>query len=173
MLNNLLRLSAASQGNILSFTHFIIHSLIVKPQIMSENYFQDKKRRQAVIGLLLRMADSDKKVDVREEKFIRDVAAYIGLTPSDIEAVKDQPAEFHFSPPPAEQERMNILYYLLFAMAIDGEIKEEEERLCYKAGLRLGFNDRMTADLIAVMKKYLNKEMPKDALIAEVKKYFN
>ena len=140
---------------------------------MSEDYFKGKNRRQAIIGLLLQMTDADESIDYREVKFIMDVAAYIGLTPSDVQSVKDNQDAFHFSAPPGEQERMNILYYLLFAMAIDGEIKEAEERLCYKAGLRLGFNDQMTADLIGVMKHYLNKEMPKDALVKEIKKYFN
>ena len=140
---------------------------------MSEEYSEGKKRKQAIIALLLDMAKVDQSIEAREEKFIRDVATYIGLTPSDIDAVKNDSTTFRFSPPPEELERMNILYYLLFAMAIDGEIKEAEERLCYKAGLRLGFNEQMTADLIGVMKKYLNKEMPKDALVKEVKKYLN
>jgi hypothetical protein len=68
---------------------------------------------------------------------------------------------------------MNIFYFILFAMAVDGEIKQEEERFAYQASLRLGFNDRMTADLLVVMKRYLNKVMPPDALLLEVKKYMN
>ena len=140
---------------------------------MSEEYFKKKEGKKAIIALLFQMADADEAVDPKEEKFVYDVAAYIGLTPSDVQSVKDNPTDHRFVAPPEEQERMNILYYLLFAMAVDGRIEEEEERLCYKAGLRLGFNDRMTADLIAVMKQYLNKEMPGDALIKEIKKYLN
>ncbi len=141
--------------------------------VMSEDYLQGKNKKMAIIALLLQMANSDQKVDPREEKFMMDVAAYIGLEPSDVQSVKDHPEDYQFSPPPGEPDRMNILYFLLFAMAIDGEIKDIEEKLCYKAGLRLGFNDQMTADLIAVMKKYLHTEMPEDALVKEIKKYLN
>ena len=140
---------------------------------MSDNYQQEKEKKQAIIALLLQMSSADKSIVVREQKYIYDVAAYIGLTPSDIQSVKDQPEQYAFSPPKEEPERMNILYFLLFAMSIDGVIKEPEEHLCYKVGLRLGFNEQMTADLIAVMKRYLNKKMPPDALISEVKKYMN
>ncbi|MFK7810080.1 MAG: TerB family tellurite resistance protein [Saprospiraceae bacterium] len=139
---------------------------------MSE-YLNDKEHRQSIISLLLEMVASDKKLAVQEEKFVRDVASHLRLTPSDIQMVKDDPTNFKFVPPPEENERMNILYYILFAMAVDGEITQEEENFCYKIGLRLGFNDRMTADLIRVMKQYLNKEMPEGALIKEVKKYMN
>lgn len=145
----------------------------IKRKIMSDDYLKGKKHRQTVIALLLEMAVSDQSLDAREEKFVRDVATHLRLTPSDIQEVKDKPVDFRFSPPPQEHERMNILYYILFAMAVDGEITSEEESFCYKIGLRLGFNDRMTADLIAVMKRYLNKEMPQDALLLEVKKYMN
>jgi len=137
------------------------------------DYLKGKEHRQAIISLLLGMADSDKAMDAREEKFVRDVAVHLRLTPSDIQMVKENPTKFPFTPPKEEHERMNILYFILFSMAIDGKIQEEEERFAYKAGLRLGFNDRMTADLIVVMKRYLNKEMPKDALLEEVKKYMN
>jgi hypothetical protein len=105
--------------------------------------------------------------------FILDVATHLRLTPSDIEEVKEAPEKFHFKPPTLEMERMNILYYILFAMAVDGKIEIEEERFAYKTSLRLGFNERMTSDLILVMKRYLNQIMPQDALLEEVKKYMN
>jgi len=140
---------------------------------MPEDFLKEKKHRQSIISLLLEMTASDNSLNAREEKFVRDVATHLKLTPSDIQEVKDNPAKFHFNPPAQEHERMNILYYVLFAMSVDGEIKEEEERFAYQASLRLGFNDRMTADLLVVMKRYLNKVMPQDALLAEVKKYMN
>jgi len=139
---------------------------------MSE-YLNDKAHRQSVISLLFEMAATDKVLTAQEEKFALDVAVHLRLTPSDVREVKEAPMKFKFAPPKEEHERMNILYYILFAMAVDGKIKQEEENFCYKIGLRLGFNDRMTADLIAVMKRYLNKEMPQDALLQEVKKYMN
>ena len=68
---------------------------------------------------------------------------------------------------------MTILYYLLFTMAVDGQIHEEEEKLCYELGLRLGFRENMTRDLINVMKRFLNKKLPQEALLKEIRKYLN
>ncbi len=140
---------------------------------MPEDFLKEKKHRQSIISLLLEMTDADNSLNAREEKFILDVATHLKLTPSDIQEVKDNREKFPFSPPAQEHERMNIFYFILFAMAVDGEIKQEEERFAYQASLRLGFNDRMTADLLVVMKRYLNKKMPPDALLGEVKKYMN
>ncbi|MFT4663957.1 MAG: hypothetical protein ACI8YQ_001602 [Polaribacter sp.] len=140
---------------------------------MPEDFLKEKKHRQSIISLLLEMTASDNALNARETKFVLDVATHLKLTPSDIQEVKDNPANFIFSPPALEHERMNIFYFILFAMAVDGEIKQEEERFAYQASLRLGFNDRMTADLLVVMKRYLNKVMPPDALLLEVKKYMN
>lgn len=140
---------------------------------MSRNYKKEIERRKGIIGLLIQMTFIDGKVDDIEKQFVYGVAKELGLTTEDIEEVVLHPEDFRMTPPPPEQERMSILYYVLFAMSVDGEIHEEEEKLCYKIGLRLGFNEHMTRDLINVMKKFLNKKVPQNALLNEIKKHMN
>jgi RAB protein geranylgeranyltransferase component A len=68
---------------------------------------------------------------------------------------------------------MTILYYLLFMMRVDGVIDQQEEQLVHEAGFRLGFNEKMVDDLIHVMKTYLNKEIPPEVMLQQIKKYLN
>ncbi len=140
---------------------------------MFGDYQKEIERRKAVIGLLVEMTFADGKVDDIEKKFVYGVAKELGLSADDIEEVVLHPEDFKMTPPPPEQERMTILYYVLFTMSVDGEIHEEEEKMCYLIGLRLGFNEHMTRDLINVMKKFLNKEVPRFALLDEIKKHMN
>ena len=102
-----------------------------------------------------------------------DIASQLGLLKEDIATIIENPEKFALKPPAAEEDRMRILYYLLFMMRVDGKIPPEEEKLCYKAGLRLGFNEQLTGDLIRVMKTYLEEDIPPEAMLDVVKKYLN
>ena len=119
------------------------------------------------------MASADGRIDLIEKKFINDVAGQLGMSAEDLDEITAYPDKYEIKPPPPEQERMTIFYYILFMMAVDGKIHEKEEQMCYKTGLRLGFNEQMCRDLIDVMKKFLNKEIPSDALLNAIKRYMN
>lgn len=140
---------------------------------MFENYENEYDRNRATIAMLIKMVMIDNKIDPAEKKFLGDIASQLGIIQEDIATIIEKPEEFALQPPAAEEDRMRILYYLLFMMRVDGKIPPEEEKLCYKAGLRLGFNEQLTGDLIRIMKTSLNEEIPPDAMINVVKKYLN
>lgn len=140
---------------------------------MFGNYQEELERRKAVIALLIKMSTADGRVDELEKNFVYGVAAQLELNRDDLVDVIKDPSQFDIQPPPPEQERMTILYYVLFTMTVDGEIHEAEEKMCYEVGLRLGFNEHQTGDLIRVMKKFLNKQIPPGVLLAEIKKHMN
>lgn len=131
------------------------------------------ERRKGILAFLIQMIAADGKVERVERKFVLDVGRQLEVTPGELDEIESNPHAYKIDPPPNEQERMTILYYLLFTMAVDGVIHKEEEKLCYEFGLRLGFREDMTRDMINVMKRFLNKKLPKDALLAEIKKYMN
>lgn len=140
---------------------------------MFENYQQPKDRNKAILAILINMATVDQQLADIEKQYLIDVANSLGLTDDDIREVLAAPDQYILQPPKAEHDRMLVLYHLLFTMRVDGQIKPREEELCYKAGLRLGFNHLLVSDLIRVMKKYLHEDIPDDAMINEVKKYLN
>ena len=104
---------------------------------------------------------------------MRDIANSIGIDSLSIDEIIQNPEAYPLKVPLNERERMTILYYLLFMMRVDGRIEKGEEKLIYTASFRLGFNEKLTEDLIGVMKTYLNKEIPPDLMLTLVKKYLN
>ena len=138
---------------------------------MFESFNHDRKR--SIIALLVQMATADTTLQPIEEQFIYDVGKQLFLTEDEVSEIAQHPDQYQLVPPPGEQERMTILYYLLFTMRADGQVHQQEENLCYKAGLRLGFNPQLTRDLIQVMKQYLVEEIPPDAMLSMVRKYLN
>ncbi len=119
------------------------------------------------------MHQVDTELNTKELHFLKDVAIILGLNNSDIDEVVNNPTSFPLTPPSAEQERMKILYLLLFAMRIDNEIHEREERIVYEVGLKLGFNEAMLTEMIDELKKHLDTRLPDDALLKIVQKYLN
>jgi uncharacterized tellurite resistance protein B-like protein len=72
-----------------------------------------------------------------------------------------------------EQERMNILYHLLFVINADSKINSDEERSIFKLAFSLGFSENITRDFIELMKLYPINELPNDAMLSVIRKYSN
>ena len=101
------------------------------------------------------------------------IAVRLGLTEQDLAHIDQHPASLSFEFPKGEQERMNLLYHLLFLMKIDGRVGPKEKALCHELGTRLGFNYLMVDDLITVMAEHEGKAVPDNLLLDIIKKYMN
>ncbi len=140
---------------------------------MSSDYKREWERKRSIIAYLIQMATVDGNIAPQESRFIADVATSIGLSSDDILDVVRNPENFVLVSPVDEHARMEILYYLLFTMRVDGVIDSKEEVLCHKAALKLGFNELLSQDLINVMKTYATKEIPQNIMLDLIKKYLN
>ena len=80
--------------------------------------------------------------------------------------------EFVFVPK-SEEDRVTILYYLIFLIKVDGVIDKEEVNLMHHFGLKLGFSPLLISNIIDVIKSETLEEMGHDSLLNEVKKYLN
>jgi len=132
-----------------------------------------KEKKQAIIALLLRMAGVDQHLDQSEENYIQEIARQMDLEPDEVDRIRKAPENYPFHVPKDEHERMTILYYIIFLMRADGKILTSEEEMCYKIGLKLGFNHNMVMDLIAVLKLFINKDVPPAIMLEHVRKYLN
>ncbi len=130
-------------------------------------------RNKAIFSLIYSMNKADNDFNNIESKYLVNVGKVLGLSQSEMEAVLDNPKKYALIPPASEQERMQILYYMLFSMRIDGDISKVEEEHVYLAGLKLGFNEVMVRDMISLLKQYLKTRLPKDALLEILRKYMN
>jgi len=133
----------------------------------------DADRNKAIVALLVEMARSDAFSAPIEDQYILNISLALGVDRRIVEDIQQHPDKYSFDPPPTEQERMTILYYLLFTMRVDGEIKQNEENYLHDIGLRLGVNPALTEDLIRVMKSYVDQDIPPIAMLDQIKKYLN
>jgi len=140
---------------------------------MFEEYENNTEYRKSIIALLYEMVKSDGHIAEIEKIYLKDIGESLGLDFFTVLDVVANYQDYQLEPLPDEQERMKILYYLLFMMRVDGRIEEREEQLAHKAGFRLGFNENLINDLIGVMKKYLKEEVPPEAMLEQVRKHLN
>ena len=136
---------------------------------MAENLDQ----KQTHILTLLMMAEADNKDHENEVRFINNVAGRIGLSALDVVEIDKHPERLTFSLPETEKDRMTVLYDLLFLMKIDGDVAEEEKELVRELGVRLGFRINMIEEFVQTMAKYVNQQVPPNALLDIIRKYMN
>jgi len=130
-------------------------------------------QKQTHILTLLMLAESDDKDHVNEIRFINNVARRIGLSELDVEEIDQHPERLTFSLPHSEQDRMTMLFDLLFLMKIDGVVAEEEKEMVLEIGVRLGFRILMVEEFISTISKYVGEEVPPNALLDIIRKYMN
>lgn len=135
--------------------------------------FNNVEKNRSIVAMLVEMMKADQFSSPIEDAYVKYVAMHLGISEDEVDLIKNKPEQFPFVAPESEQDRMTILYYLLFTMRVDGEIKEKEEAICHKVGLKLGFNPALTQDLIQVMKKYAKDEVPPEAMLEQIRKYLN
>ncbi|HLF62250.1 MAG TPA: hypothetical protein VI603_00755 [Saprospiraceae bacterium] len=129
--------------------------------------------KKSIVALLLRLQKADTDKTIREFAYIHKVASHLGLSAEDVIGIERDLSSYPLKPPSDEKERMTILYYLLFLMDIDGNVKQEEEDLVKEFGLRLGFRMGLTTELINEVKRHATTRIPPDALIEHIRKYLN
>jgi uncharacterized tellurite resistance protein B-like protein len=129
--------------------------------------------KKSIVALLLRLQNADSDKSIREFAYIHKVAAHLGLSADEVIDIERDLSSYPLKPPSDEKERMTILYYLLFLMDIDGNIKKEEEDLVKEFGLRLGFRMGLTSELINEVKRHATTRVPPNALLEHIRKYLN
>jgi hypothetical protein len=130
-------------------------------------------QKQTHILTLLMLAEADNKDHINEIRFINNVAGRIGLNESDVQEIDKHPERLNFSLPESEEDRMTVLFDLLFLMKIDGNVAEEEKELVRELGVRLGFRISMVEEFIQTIAKYVGQQVPSNALLDIIRKYMN
>jgi len=128
-----------------------------------------KQQQNDIIRLLLRLAKSDGNVEAEEKQFIFQAADALNINLDDIDTDENKPIVF----PKTEQERMTVLYYLLFMMNADGKITQQEIEFVKRIGFRLGFRSRLVEDMMSTISQYPGQRIPPEALLNNIKKYLN
>jgi len=123
--------------------------------------------------LLLMLAEADDNEHPNEVSFINNVAGRLGLKLSDVKEIENNPTELTFQMPKTPQNRMTLMYDMLWLMKIDGSVVAEEKDLVLEIGLRLGFRVEMIEELISIISRYVGQPVPENALLNVIRRYSN
>jgi len=127
---------------------------------------------ETTIYLLIKQAKLDNRLEEIEVVYIQAVANSYDIDLKRVMELED-PENFNFSLPQAENKRMAILYHLLFLSKKDLQIDETEINFIQKMGFHLGIREEVILELIEVMKKHIGEVVPSEALLAVFKPYLN
>jgi len=128
---------------------------------------------EELISILIHLSKIDEHFDQFEFAYILNVGRSIGVEDKVVESMIKSSEMTQVEMPKKEEDRMTVLYYLLFLMKIDNEITEEEMALIHHYGFKLGFNIAMIEDFIMIMEKYKHSNVPIAEMLEIIKRYQN
>lgn len=107
------------------------------------------------------------------DHFISNVATSLGLTTVELDEVRDYATRIECPIPKDEGARVGYFYHVLFLLRMNGEISKEDQELCRSMGFRLCLNPLMVNELMEVISKYENEEIPEEVMLNTVKRHYN
>jgi uncharacterized tellurite resistance protein B-like protein len=119
---------------------------------------QEKRQMKSQVLDLIRMALADGAIDNTEMEYITGLARKFSITTHEIDAIINRPEDFIFTPPENRVEAFERMFNLVGAMIADGEIHENEMKLCRFYAISLGFNQEKIDVLIDEIIDSLQKE---------------
>ncbi len=131
------------------------------------------EKNDVLLKLLVYMSQVDGMLNESEFSYMIHVCNKLNINPEELrkfEGIKDVEKDIL---PSSEQDRVNILYHLLFIMNSDDKINPEEENAIYHLAFKLGFNEETTSEFISLMKQYKLDELPPGSMLKIINKFQN
>ena len=129
--------------------------------------------KKSMLALFVSLSKSDNDIDKNEKIFIEEMREKLGISQDELNHIWKNEDAYPIDPPKSEKHRMTIVFQLLYLMAIDGVITNEERTFMHEVGLKLAVKPALTDDLIDAMEEHLGKELPDGLLAAIITKYLN
>jgi len=115
----------------------------------------EKKSNKGHFRNLIMIARADGVVDEKEKELLLKMGKKIGLSPSQITEITDNPEKYPLYPPTNKEDRYERLIGLVEMLAADKAIEEDEVVLIRRFGIGLGFSDEELPSLIRVILQHL------------------
>lgn len=136
------------------------------------NMTEDKSTKESILKMMVQLSQSDRNLSDAEIFFLAQLTKNFGFNTDTLQRLLLHNDE-SFSIPSAELDRMIILYYLLFFIKSDGMVHPEEESMIYHFGFKLGFNESLIRDMLAIIKSHIGRYLPPEDLLITIRKYLN
>ena len=133
----------------------------------------DRKQQSIqIIRILRSVSIADGALTHSELDLIRKVGDYYGLSSDEVddELITDEPL---ISLPRDENDRIKILYYMLYLIKADHVVDQEEVKLIHHFGLKLGFREKMLDKLVDISKANIGKGLPLEKMLNTIRQYLN
>ncbi len=140
---------------------------------MSYEQNSSLSQKENLIKLLLKLSYADNQLSESELIYILHVGRSIGIGEEKIRSLSLSVQNIDLQIPEKEQDRMSILYYLLFLMKIDKQVDVEEEKVVFHYGFKLGFQENMVRDMVTLIRNNPNEKIPPKDMISIIHKYLN
>lgn len=128
---------------------------------------------EELISALIQLSRIDNHFDEFEFTYILKVGQHLGIEDKLVEKMIKDSIDAPLNPPSGEQDRMTVLYHLLFMMKVDKKVDIHEVELIHHYGFKLGFSKNMIDDFIKLVETHLVKNIPTEEMLAIIKKYNN
>lgn len=128
---------------------------------------------EELLSILVRLSRIDDYFDQFELGFLIKVGNHLGIQNELVEDLIKKPLDSQSSVPSSEQDRMNILYYMLFLMKIDTIITDSEKEMVHHYGFMLGFSKPMIDDFIKLMEEHKFRKVPTESMLNVIRRYQN
>jgi len=131
------------------------------------------EKNDVLLKLLVYMSQTDSMLNESEFSYLIYVCNKLNINPEVLRKFDGMIEIEKDILPSTEQDRVNILYHLLFMMNADDNISTEEEKAIYHLSFRLGFNEETTGEFISLMKQYKLNELPSGSMLKIINKFQN
>jgi uncharacterized tellurite resistance protein B-like protein len=109
------------------------------------------KKKMSHVKNLIEVALSDGNIDEEEIVLLLNLAQSLGITQQEIYQIRINPGKVAFTPPFHSKDRFNQIYDLVCMMMVDGQIDENELKLCKDLALKLGYMPLIVEDFIKLI----------------------
>ena len=131
------------------------------------------EKASVLVKILIHLAKVDGELSKNEFSYLVYVASKLHLPLEKVREIMISEEDLNEILPHDENERMNVLYHLLFMMEADKIIDPEEIKMIYHFALKLGFSEKMEEEFILIFKTYDIDDLPPDAMLKIIQKYQN
>ncbi len=101
---------------------------------------------------LIELAAVDGNFDDVEYDLLRQIAKRNGVSTSQLESIRSNPAGISFEIPTDDRERFNQLYDLVQMMSVDQNVHEEERKLCNLFAIKFGYPRPKVKELVETLR---------------------
>ena len=125
---------------------------------------EEERDALAILTMLVGVSTVDGKIDDRELNMISRMAKKMNLSDRVRDQVVSGKIYVEIEPPAGEWERIPFFQMCVMTSGVNGDFDEQEMLFCKRLGMKLGLQDEVLDNVIALFKQYFPDRVPIEEL---------